>query len=166
MSTASERDRRILARRAELLARRLAPATHGGDELEVVVCEVGAERFGFPLQHLREIVPRPPLTPLPFVPPWMLGVGQVRGVLLGVIDLGRFLDVAGETRPDHVVVVDGPEGPIALAVDRVLACRLVPRAGLDAQGDGDRRAALGVTADLVTVLDLPRLVARPDLRLE
>ena len=157
--------RRILDARAAQLAIALDSSVRSPDDFEVAACTVGSERFGFPVPHLREIVPLPKVTRLPHTPPWMLGVAHVRGTLLSVIDLGRLCTVRGASLHKHLAVVQAPEGPIGFTVDEVLACRPVSASILepDARERADHRAALGVTRDLLVVLDVPKLLASPEL---
>jgi len=157
--------RRILDARAAQLATALAEDMRAADELEVAACTVGNERYGFPVRYLREIVPLPAITRLPHSPAWILGVAQVRGSLLSVVDLARLCTVGGPSSPRHLAVVGAPEGPIGFTVDDVLSCRLVSLALLDpeARDRAEHRAALGVTEDLLVVLDIPKLLASPEL---
>lgn len=165
MSSDDETTRRILDARAAQLATVLNDAKQGEDEFEVAVCTVGSERFGFPVRHLREIVPLPAVTSLPHTPAWVLGVAHVRGTLLSVIDLGRFCTVRGASLPRHLAVVQATEGPIGFTVDDVLACRPVSGSLLDpaTRERSEHRALLGVTRDLLVVLDIPKLLASPEL---
>ena len=156
---------RILDARAASLAVALGGTTRSQDEFEVAACTVGSERFGFPVRHLREIVPLPKVTRLPHTPAWVLGVAHVRGTLLSVIDLGRLCTVRGASLHKHLAVVQAPDGPIGFTVDEVLACRPVSASLLepDARDRSDHRALLGVTRDLLVVLDVPKLLASPEL---
>lgn len=165
---AEQKRARVLRERRDVLARPLASGARKEGEIEVAVCRVGAEHLGFPVQHLREIVPMPEVTPLPPTRDWLLGIAQVRGVLLGVVDLARLLKVRGVSTPTHVAVLSGPEGALAVTVDEVLASRHVAPRGLESGGAerADRRATLGVTDDLIVVLDIPRLVSLPELVIE
>jgi twitching motility protein PilI len=55
----------------------------------------------FPLSHAGEILPWNALCSVPHVKPWFLGVANLRGNLLGIIDLVEFLPVqstSGEGR--------------------------------------------------------------------
>jgi len=165
MTTDPEAIQRILNARAVQLAASVAEGVRADDDLEVAACTVGGERFGFPVRHLREIVPLPKVTRLPHTPPWVLGVAHVRGTLLSVIDLGRLCTVRGVSLHRHLAVVQAPEGPIGFTVDEVLACRSVSASILepDSRDRSDQRATLGVTADLLVVLDIPKLLASPEL---
>ena len=79
--TSDSETKSILDARAAQLAVALADSARSSGEFEVAACTVGSEKFGFPVKHLREIVPLPTVTRLPNAPPWMLGIAQVRGTL-------------------------------------------------------------------------------------
>ncbi len=156
------------ARRVEVLrsrAARLAAGKMGGADarqiaLEVALVAVGAERFGLPVAGLREILPLPKVARLPGMPPWMLGIAQVRGELVSVVDLGEWLGIEAGGKPTHLVLAEGEAGPIGLTADQVLGFRYVYSDEL-ADADAAQRAKRPVTAitrDLVTVIDLDRLV--------
>jgi purine-binding chemotaxis protein CheW len=157
---------RVLRERAERLARDVTRDAQTRDEIEIAICAVGDETFGFPVRHLREIVPLPSVTQLPFAPAWILGIAQVRGTLLSVIDLARLFGVKGTSKPAYLAVLDAPEGPIAFTVDQVVSYRRVSLAELGASESGVRsesRATLGVTRNLIVVLDIGRLLQQPEL---
>jgi purine-binding chemotaxis protein CheW len=157
---------RVLRQRAERLARAVRSEGDQRAELEMAVCSAGDELFGFPVEQLREIVALPAVTLLPGCPEWMLGVTQVRGILLAVVDLARLYRVGGAAAPQHLAIVNAPEGPIGFTVERVVSYRRVLSGELSGSGAATRaegRATLGVTSDLVVVLDLPRLIAQPEL---
>jgi len=162
------RTERVLEERARILARVPKVSTRAADEIEVAVCTVGSESFGFPVHLLREIVPLPVVTTLPFAPECLLGIAQVRGTLLSVFDMAKVSQVKGTSNATHLVVVEAPEGAIGFTVDQVLSCRNVSPSALQGNGAlrGERRAALGITTDLVVVVDVPALLALPELILE
>lgn len=168
MSADAATIQRILDARAAQLATALSDGTRSQGEFEVAACTVGSERFGFPVRHLREIVPLPKVTRLPHTPAWVLGLAHVRGTLLSVIDLARFCNVRGAAVHRHLAVVQAAEGPIGFTVDEVLACRPVSASILEpeARDRADHRAALGVTRDLLVVLDIPKLLASPELLIQ
>lgn len=157
---------RVLRERAERLARDVTREAQKHDEIEIAICAVAEETFGFPVRHLREIVPLPAVTRLPFAPAWILGISQVRGTLLSVIDLARLSGVKGASNPAYLAVLDAADGPIAFTVDQVVSYRRVSLAELGASEAGVRsegRATLGVTRNLIVVLDIPRLLQQPEL---
>lgn len=167
MSQINERRARILAERAQLLARTTSAEADQGDRLEVVFCTVGSEVFALPVEHLREIVPLPAVTQVPSCPTWILGIAHVRGSLLSVIDLGQVCRAKGDRKAEHIAVVETVHGPLGLTVDRVLHCKEISLSSLTAPEDrSERRASLGVTPDLAVLLDLPALASHPELVVE
>jgi purine-binding chemotaxis protein CheW len=128
---------------------------------------VGAETFALPVEHLREIVPLPPVTRLPYAPPFCLGLVQVRGSLICAVDVGQFCSVGGTTELQHVAVVEGKSGALGLCIDRVLGCQSINLSELQTGGEhSERRATIGVTPSLIVVLDIPRLVSLPEMILQ
>jgi len=164
----TERARRILEERARVLSRVPNDSARAADEIEIAICTVGSEMFGFPVHLLREIVPMPAVTRLPFAPECLLGIAQVRGTLLSVFDMAKLGQVKGTSNATHLVVVEAPEGAIGFTIDEVLTCRHVSPSALQANGVGhsERRAALGLTRDLVVIIDVPALLALPELVVE
>lgn len=165
MTTASERRSRVLRERAERLARAVGAgrATEGGFEIALVA--VGQETFGIPVSGLREITPLPKVARLPGLPPYMLGVTQVRGELVCVTDLGRWFGIPTPGVAHYLVLLDGPRGPLGFTVERVLGFREVHESELGEPGEGEEslRPVRGMTRDLVGILDLERLLESPDL---
>ena len=168
VTNASARARRVLLERARMLARVPNQSVRAADEIEVAVCTVGSESFGFPMHLLREIVPLPTVTALPFAPECLLGIAQVRGTLLSVFDMAKLSQVKGTSNPRHLVVVEAPEGAIGFSVDEVLTCRNVSPSALQGKASGhtERKAALGLTPDLVVIVDVPALLGLPELVIE
>jgi purine-binding chemotaxis protein CheW len=69
---------------------------------------VGPEALAIPIAQVREILQAPRLTPLPRTPDFLLGVMNLRGAVVPVIDLARRLGGASATlaRRSCVVVVE------------------------------------------------------------
>jgi twitching motility protein PilI len=54
--------------------------------------EIGGQRYLLDLLDAGEIVPVPALTAVPLTRPWYLGLANIRGSLVGVVDLGLYFD--------------------------------------------------------------------------
>jgi twitching motility protein PilI len=74
----------------ELLERMQAARTGSGARTHQLGVEIGGERYLLDLLEAGEIVPVPALTSVPLTQPWYLGLANIRGSLVGVIDLARF----------------------------------------------------------------------------
>jgi chemotaxis signal transduction protein len=82
---------------------------------------VGGAEFGIPAGAVREVLRPPPLTRVPFAPPGVRGVAQVRGTVLAVVDLGTRLGMGAVAPPGRLVVVWGRgREAVGLLVDRVV----------------------------------------------
>jgi twitching motility protein PilI len=87
---------------------------------------IGGERYLLELTEAGEIVPPQPLAVVPLTQPWYLGLANVRGSLMGVIDLARYLDpTASAAGPDARLVSLAPRLGFncALLVTRVYGLR-------------------------------------------
>jgi purine-binding chemotaxis protein CheW len=158
---------RILRERAAALARPREEAASPAETSEVVVFSLSGERYAVEANRVLEVLPLRDLTPVPWTPPFVLGVVNHRGQILPVLNLRRLLDLAGDGAPEDgqvvAVEVEGMTfGILADAVagsSRVAAHDLAPP---PAAFEGDRRSfTRGVTRELVALLDLDALAREP-----
>ncbi|MDI1254375.1 chemotaxis protein CheW [Thermomonas sp.] len=97
-----------------------------------VAYRIGSHRLASGFDEVVEILSIPALTTVPGAQPWMLGVANVRGTLLPVVDLKQFLE--GERTVLHesqrVLVVRQPGGEVAVTIDELYG----QRSFVDGQG--------------------------------
>jgi twitching motility protein PilI len=87
---------------------------------------VGSERWLVSIDATEEVLPMPRVAPFPFTRPWFLGVSNVRGNLIGVVDFLHFLTDAALPRAPHnrVIVLAGASGArFGVLVSRMLGLR-------------------------------------------
>jgi twitching motility protein PilI len=86
---------------------------------------LGQRRLVSSFEEVMEILSLPAVTPVPGAQPWMLGVANVRGTLLPVVDLKQFLE--GERTVMHegqrVLVVRQGGGNVAVLIDELFGQR-------------------------------------------
>ncbi|GHA88804.1 chemotaxis protein CheW [Cognatilysobacter bugurensis] len=113
-------ERRSLAHVAGLPEQLDAPGLWRG-----VGYRIGQRRLASEFGDVREILSMPPVTPVPGSQPWMLGVANVRGSLLPIVDLKQFLE--GERTVVHeklrVLLVRQPGGDVAVLIDELYGQR-------------------------------------------
>ena len=112
----ASRRTRLRDYQAQLLARMQAAQDGAAQAVHQLGVTIGAERYLLALTEAGEIVPPATLVRVPLTQPWYLGLANVRGSLLGVVDLARYFSRDGQ---------GGAAGPDA----RFLS--LAPRLGLN-----------------------------------
>lgn len=138
-----------------------------------VAYRVGAHRLASGFDEVVEILPMPALTPVPGALAWMLGVANIRGALLPVVDLKQFLE--GERTVLHerqrVLVVRQPGGDVAVTIDELYGQRsFVEEHGIDADAVADGRyahfvdRAYRMNGQDWGVFSLERLARTPEFR--
>jgi purine-binding chemotaxis protein CheW len=174
----------IWSRRAAVLAQ--APVeTDSSEQIELVMVRLGSEIYGMEVEYISSIRPAEQITRVPRVPAWVGGVFNLRGNILSVLDLKKFfglpdgVDSSGQTTGQVLVVVKTWDMELAILVDEVLAIEPVPASQIQATSDilhGIRPEYVrgvaersrsdtqnGTGENLLLVLDLPALVADPQL---
>ena len=76
-----------------------AARTSSGARAHQLGVEIGGVRYLLDLLEAGEIVPVPALASVPLTQPWYLGLANVRGNLVGVVDLARYLGQDGAVPP-------------------------------------------------------------------
>lgn len=86
---------------------------------------IGPHRFASGFDEIVEIITLPEVTPVPGTQPWLLGIANVRGTLLPVVDLKQFLE--GERTVLHetmrMLVIRQSGGNVAVLIDELYGQR-------------------------------------------
>ncbi|MBI2224293.1 MAG: purine-binding chemotaxis protein CheW [Betaproteobacteria bacterium] len=161
----AEEAKRILKARARALAREPAKDEVDDDYIEVVEFVLAYEQYAVETRHVREIHPLEHLTPLPCTPAFVLGIVNVRGEILSVIDLRKFFDLPekGLTDLNKVIVLESGPMVFGILADAVIGAKRIRLAGIQPSLPtltGVREAYLkGVTAERTVILDAGKLLA-------
>ncbi len=157
----AETTARILAERARVLAVPLDGEV-AGETVELVVLAVGPERYGLDSRSVVEVATLSRLARVPGLPPVWAGIVSLRGTLYAVLDLRRVLSVpeAGDPAgPAKVALVAAAGLTVGLLVDDAVEIARVPVSRIGPPLLGTPGTTRGVTADLLTVLDVAQLLA-------
>jgi purine-binding chemotaxis protein CheW len=161
-----EEKRKILRDRARLLAAtRKADATAPGSLLEIVEFVLGPERYGIESSCIREIYPLNEFTPLPCTPPFVLGLVNVRGQILSIINIKKLFDLPekGLTDLNKIVIVHAHSIELGILADAILGTRSIAPEDLHPALPtltGIRANYLqGITQDSLVVLDVGKILA-------
>lgn len=152
----------VLRRRAEQLAR-LPIAPDVGDEVEVLACQMGDERYAVETRHLRAVQWASVVTPVPCTPAFVLGILSVRGEIVTLLDLATMIGLrsaplaeAGNAVPVLLLGLAGMRA--GLVVDEVLGVERMKLDALQAAPSG-REFVRGVGPQDTVLLDLEALFA-------
>lgn len=103
-----------------------------------LVFEAGGRTFAASLDCLIETLPVPATTRVPGTPGWMAGVTNLRGELVSVLNLARFLKLDDNREGKRSVLVarsETDERKVGILVDQVLGIRRVANRRLRAAPD-------------------------------
>ncbi len=154
----------VLQRRARALAQ-VPPAEEGGTAVPVVVFALGQETYGIEATCVENIYPLEDLTPVPCTPDFVAGIVNLRGRILSVVDLHRFLglEYTATGEEARVIAVHAAGLEVGLLASEVRAVRTMRLDDLQPALPTTTRVAAGYTrgvaADMVVLLDLEALLS-------
>ncbi|MEA2627786.1 MAG: purine-binding chemotaxis protein CheW [Chloroflexota bacterium] len=130
----------------------------------VLVIAVNAAFFAVPMAGVHQVLRHPLVTRVPLAPPGLLGVVNVRGEIVPLLDTGVLTGTGGLTEPPFAVLVSGDKEMVALAAEE-----LPIATDFEAPvGPGTYPGELGVYSNggrLVVLVDIEELVKnRLDLK--
>lgn len=161
----AEETRRILHQRALVLAAELA-ATHPLDAgIDVLEFRLAHERFGIECSWVREVYPLETLTPVPCTPEFVLGIVNLRGEIVSVIDVRRFFELpeGGLSDLNKVIVLASGDMVFGIVADAILGVRRILLSELQPSlptltGIRDKYLK-GIAPERMVILDAERLLS-------
>jgi purine-binding chemotaxis protein CheW len=129
-----EEKRALLKKRAQVLALRGNDETVQQEGIEIIMFRLAYETYGIETAFVREVYPLKDMTTLPGTPSFVLGIINVRGQIVSVIDLKKFFNLPekglGELnkviiiyneRMEFGILADVVEGTQTLALEEIMA---------------------------------------------
>ncbi len=154
----------------------LAPAQPSGVQresaLQVCLISVAGELLAVDLRHVQEVFVVETITPVPGMPPALVGVTNLRGVVLPLVDLRLVVGLPVTGPPPRVAVVIRHGAQVAgVLVDTVPELRAARREDLlpvpSREGGGPQAflsALLKMDGRMGGVVEVPTLLASVDKR--
>jgi purine-binding chemotaxis protein CheW len=104
----------------------LSPLEESSPESQYCVFRSGRERFCLPVLDVEEVLEWPPLTKVPLSPAYLIGIFNLRGAIVPLIDIAMTEGRRSGLLPKHVVVALLPRGDahedvrLGIAADEVI----------------------------------------------
>lgn len=119
-----EQKNKILKERAKTLAQEEIKETQR-EEIEVVEFLLAHERYAFETAYVREVYPLKELTPLPGTPPFILGITNVRGQIVSVVDMKKFFELPekGLTDLNKIILLHSDKMEFGVLADVITGVR-------------------------------------------
>ncbi|HEX6929675.1 MAG TPA: chemotaxis protein CheW [Gammaproteobacteria bacterium] len=150
--------RRILKARARELAK--APGVESDAEtIEVVMFQLAYERYAVETRYVREVFRLEELTPLPCTPDFVLGIVNLRGEIVSVVDIKKFfgLPEKGITDLNRIVLLESGGMAFGILADAIDGVRELPveamRSSQSMPAGIQEDYIQGITASGLAVLD-------------
>lgn len=125
----------------------------GTNELEIVIFQSGPFIFGINVMKVREIITMLPLTPLPGTPEAIMGLIELRGEVMTVIDLPMVIGHPREVgEGDRLIVCEFNGEKSVLRVDQVTEIKRISWEQIDTPSDL-ARGMQGITNGVVKTGD-------------
>jgi purine-binding chemotaxis protein CheW len=153
-------DRRsILKKRARELAKASESAVTAEDSLDLIEFRLASELYAIEYSFVREVYPLKDFAPLPGTPPFVLGVMNLRGQVLSIVDLRIFFDLPakGLGELNKVIVLRDERMEFGILADDILGVRIIPKLGVQppipALGGDGGGYLLGIADGGLIILD-------------
>ena len=142
------------------------------EELQMLTFSLDNVSYGVNVHQVREVKNFEGVTPVPYAPPYVKGVTNLRGEVIPVIDLRRRFGMADKknTEDAGIMVIVQDKHPIGVMVDSVMEVLTLRKKDIESSPDSlntDKSdAVLGVAKhdkDLIILLDLMKVVSKSEL---
>ncbi|MCM2373608.1 chemotaxis protein CheW [Aporhodopirellula aestuarii] len=98
-----EQAKALMDRRAKELACVPSDPDAISEVVEVLVLSLAGERFAIPTRSIREVFQAPFVTPVPGTPDYLLGVANLRGEVLAVVDFHQLFGLSETPFKTHAI---------------------------------------------------------------
>jgi len=156
---------RILRERASELAKPVVENSVIGKTMEGLCLLLSDEQYIIDSKYVVEVLPLTELTTLPCTPPFILGIINVRGRILSVVNLKNFLNLPdkGITNLNRVIVVKNNLIELGVLADEVVESKIILidelQQNLSTLNQSQKEYLLGVTPDFSVVFHIEKFLS-------
>jgi len=123
-----EEQQSILKNRAQTIAVDTQNKTDADESIELIEFSLSAERYGIETSFVREVYPLKDFTTLPGTPSFLLGIINVRGKIVSVINLKKFFNLPekGLGELNKVIIIANEKMEFGILADVILGTNSIP----------------------------------------
>ncbi|MFL2121176.1 chemotaxis protein CheW [Marinilactibacillus psychrotolerans] len=130
--------------------------------MQIIVFRLGERIYGFSTDKVEEITTMLTSTTVPHSPNWTVGLVNLRGQVMTLVDLDILLNKSGSSGDDwykNTIIIHTEENPIALKVGLVIGVSDVLEEQLQASGEEESIISgyISVNDDIVSIIDLDQI---------
>ncbi len=160
----NQQDKELLQERSRYLAMEPATIDSGREMMDVVTFSLAGESYAIDSLFVKEIYQLRACTPLPGTPAFVLGIINVRGQILSVVNLKTFFQLpeTGLGELNKVIRVSNENMEFGILADEVMGTLLIAKDTIQAaiptiSGPG-AEYLLGVTPGSILVLNIQKIL--------
>ena len=104
----------------------------GADD-RFLIFRLGSELYGCRLTQICEVIKIGSIKPVPYMVEHFKGVINLRGKIIGVIDLPQKLGLVSRSEQRLILLLEGRYGSVGVIVDEVLSVEIISKDKIDSQ---------------------------------
>ncbi|NOU16943.1 MAG: purine-binding chemotaxis protein CheW [Bacteroidales bacterium] len=154
----------ILKARAQVLSVETKGRTDHNEFIEIVVFRLASEIYGIESTFIREVYPLKDFTILPSIPSFVLGIINVRGQIVSVIDLKKFFNLPekGLGELNKVIIVRNERMEFGILADTIHDTRSISIEEIQSPPDSTSGIGVGylrgISNDRIIILDVEKIL--------
>jgi purine-binding chemotaxis protein CheW len=159
----------ILKNRARALAKETEKSDANLQFMEIIEFRLAWETYAVESKYIKEIYPLRDFTPIPGTPSFVLGLANVRGQILSIIDLKKFFNLPekGLGELNKIIVVRNELMEFGILADAIIGARRmmlddVQQSPPTVSGIGAEYLK-GITKERMAVLDMEKILNDPKI---
>ncbi|NQT24051.1 chemotaxis protein CheW [candidate division KSB1 bacterium] len=160
---------KILGERAKEMALQEDDIGSHDDAIEVVEFELAYEKYAIESKYVSEVYPMSDFSILPCTPSFIMGIMNLRGTILSLIDIRRFfgLPIKGLSNLNRVLVVRTDDLEMGLLADFIMGVKIIPKEHIQPPlptfSPIQTKYLKGVTKDSLILLDIEKIFSDPSI---
>lgn len=164
-----QKKKEILLTRSKELAGELHEVQFDKGYFEVVEFVLSFEKYAVESFYVSEVIPLKDFTPVPCTPSFVLGITNIRGRIISIIDIKRFFNLPekGLSNLNRIIVVHTPEMELGILADSIIGVRLLSRQDIQSTlptlPDIGLEFLQGLTKDRIIILNVEKILSHPKI---